>query len=736
MRGADRRQRGTQELAERPVDVLSRSVRAGVLWGTFIFFLEAVTQWMRVWPFFSSVDQSISYLSVLSLDVLGGLGLGIVVGLGASVMDWLEGQSRPDERQVTSERGRVGRTKRPVRMLMLFIYGFLLAMVLKAPLGHDLMRLAAIYVPNAVARERGMVAYFAIALLVGLIVMSLYLIQWLSGWVGGVGRWGWVMGLGIWGVVGVMYVVDGGYYHGLYETTIHRVLWVGEVVVGMLGGVAVVQRGGVVVRWVVRGAVVMGVIGGVVGWWVMERDEGVRALVMHRGVVVRRWVAAVRWLGDRDGDGFAAVMGGGDCAEGDGEVNPVAREVVGNGRDENCLGGDGGGEEGWAGGVAESVVGGGEVRGRNVVLITVDALRADHLGSYGYGRGTSPGMDGYGGGAVRYEWAYSPSTSTGHAFAAMVRSAYGEAVFDDRRPTFIQLLQKHGVQTVFVQRKDMAAQLNLQPPYRRIPKLGIEVDIHPPNGGVWTARELTDRALEVLGQLKSSDRHFIWVHYYKPTPPCPARQTFGTETDLDFYDSQIACLDHELTRLLQFLQTPPMADETLVILTSNHGYPLMEHGQKGADAMLYLEAIRVPLIIRGPGMTPRHVDVPVSLIDLAPTILNYLGLTPPPEYEGVDILAPQGPPKRPLFAETSRTARGPTYFEYAVMFGRWHLIYDLVANTFELYDVKRDPGERQNLIASHPTEATQLKRLLTHWIDRQSAYPVQSGLWSLRALLR
>ncbi|RMG44573.1 MAG: hypothetical protein D6723_19190 [Acidobacteria bacterium] len=318
----------------------------------------------------------------------------------------------------------------------------------------------------------------------------------------------------------------------------------------------------------------------------------------------------------------------------------------------------------------------------------------------------------------------------------MVRSAYGEAVFDERRPTFIQLLQQHGVQTIFIQRKDIAAQLNLQPPYQRIPKLGVEVDIHPPNGGVWTARELTDRAIDVLDGLTGDERHFVWIHYYKPTPPCPARQTFGTETDVDLYDSQIACLDHELTRLLQFLQAPRMADDTLVILTSNHGYPLREHGQEGADAMLYLEAIRVPLVIRGPGITARRVDVPVSLIDLAPTILDYLGIASPPEYEGVNILAPEGPPNRPLFAETSRTARGPIYFEYAMMFREWHLIYDFVANTFELYDVKRDPGERRNLIATHPTEAAQLKRILTRWIDRQSTLPVQSAFWSLRAILR
>jgi len=195
-----------------------------------------------------------------------------------------------------------------------------------------------------------------------------------------------------------------------------------------------------------------------------------------------------------------------------------------------------------------------------------------------------------------------------------------------------------------------------------------------------------------------------------------------------------------LSRYLKFYlaeaESPEIADKTLVILTADHGESFFEHGQRAHSTMSYEEVIHVPLIVRYPRREPERVEVPVGLIDVAPTILRFAGIEVPTWYEGRDLFSSSGRARRPIFTETQRTAPGPIFFNYAMIDGDWKLIYDFVANTFELYNLKDDPRERRNLIEINREKAAELNHMLTRWIDVQSTQPIRSGMWSVQEVLK
>ncbi|MEO0248754.1 MAG: sulfatase-like hydrolase/transferase, partial [candidate division WOR-3 bacterium] len=578
--------------------------------------------------------------------------------------------------------------------------------------------------------------------------------------------------LGLLGAIIFSYWWDSRFYFGLYERTVRRAIFSFDLAACLILGLALEkmlsQREAIsqFSSWLRRTIYVCGlaaIIVAGVGVARLDSHEGLRALFMHRSVIARRYVNLIRWVADRDGDGFSSMLGGGDCNDRDPAVNPTAREIPGNGIDENCLGGDlaegvlsqvgTDGEEqnvvweltpeakGFAHGVSPGPEGENEsirnLTGGNIALITIDALRADHLGCYGYARNTSPHIDRLASQSTLFVNAYTQATSTGHSFASLVKSSYGETVFDERRQTLMEILSRQGYETAFFQAKDIAQQLILQPPYRSLPQKGAKIEIHPTGAMQWTARDLTHQVVDYLKDRTREDRWFVWIHYLDPHRPYVAHAGFDFGTsELDLYDGEIAYLDSELQRLFAFLESPEIAEKTLIILTADHGESFREHGQLAHSSMSYQEVIRVPLIIRYPGRKPERVETPVGLIDITPTILKFAGIEVPTWYEGRDLFSSSVRARRPIFTETQRTAPGPIFFNYAMIDGDWKLIYDFVANTFELYDLKEDPGERRNLIEINREKAAELKRILTRWIDVESTQPIHSGIWSVRDVLR
>jgi arylsulfatase A-like enzyme len=203
-------------------------------------------------------------------------------------------------------------------------------------------------------------------------------------------------------------------------------------------------------------------------------------------------------------------------------------------------------------------------------------------------------------------------------------------------------------------------------------------------------------------------------------------ERFGTEDPLDLYDGEVAFTDHHLGRLLERVRAPGLADSTIVVVTSDHGEEFGDHGGTGHRNHLHAEVQRVPLLVRAPGVGRRRVADAVSLVDVAPTVLELAGA---PALEGaagrslVPLLrgAPLEP--RPVLGELGANV----VMHESVVVGDWKLIVDSVEERELLYDLAGDPAEVDDLRASEPARADELRaalrRLVAEAAARSKAYP-------------
>ena len=306
---------------------------------------------------------------------------------------------------------------------------------------------------------------------------------------------------------------------------------------------------------------------------------------------------------------------------------------------------------------------------RHVVLISIDTLRPDHLGAYGYARPTSPGLDALAREGTLYEDALSPSPWTLPAHASILTGLYPSrhyltghnAALSESVTTVTSLLAANGFMTAAV-----VNSLNLNETYglnRGFEKFEYIAEATAQRE---PSRVITDRAIGWLREHRN-DRLFLFVHYYdvhsdyrsRPeyerqfvgpyagivdgtTPQLAAGQlgriTFD-EADrrhlIDLYDAGIRQMDDEIGRLLTVVGA---GDETLLIVTSDHGEEFLEHGGLMHGKTQFEEVLRVPLIMRGAGVPAGlRVATTVSLIDLMPTILTAVGLAVPAGLDGSDL---------------------------------------------------------------------------------------------------
>ncbi len=184
-----------------------------------------------------------------------------------------------------------------------------------------------------------------------------------------------------------------------------------------------------------------------------------------------------------------------------------------------------------------------------------------------------------------------------------------------------------------------------------------------------------------------------------------------------FYDGEIRFVTDQLGKLLAGLE---LGDNVLYVLTSDHGEAFYEHGWGGHSTSLYEAEVRVPLLIRFPdGEFARHVKDPVSIIDVMPTILDYLGFPVPSAIAGRSLMplvqGERALPPRPVYGDLSRADNDLRF----VREGRWKLITDLKRGTEELYDLELDPGELANLVEKRPAEYRRLATLLREYLEAE-----------------
>ena len=171
---------------------------------------------------------------------------------------------------------------------------------------------------------------------------------------------------------------------------------------------------------------------------------------------------------------------------------------------------------------------------------------------------------------------------------------------------------------------------------------------------------------------------------------------------VDHYDGEIAFTDLYLGRVLEHLRELDLASDTLVVLLADHGEEFKDHGGGGHRATLYEEVLRVPLIVRAPGIAPRRVEAPVGNIDVLPTICELLDLAPPPAIQG-ESLVPlmRGEPAEPRARLAEMRNNNKKDWDGLVE-GPYKLLYDVSAEKKLLFDLTADPLERTDVAASHP----------------------------------
>jgi arylsulfatase A-like enzyme len=385
---------------------------------------------------------------------------------------------------------------------------------------------------------------------------------------------------------------------------------------------------------------------------------------------------------------------------------------------------------------------------RSAVLISIDTLRADHLGVYGHARPTSPHLDAFAAGGVVFEDARSTAAWALPAHASMLTgltpARHGGRTFrhflPSELPTLATLLHARGFATAgFVNSGFLKPRFGIA---RGFGTYALFREDDSPEGA---APRITQRALAWLEEHRDRP-FFLFLHYfdvhsdYSAVPrirqefaPEPGRLT-GTTAELmrirgsggpvdaadaerlaRLCDAGIRQLDEGLAPLLAWLETSGALEQTMVVVTADHGEEFGEHGSVGHDRTHYRELLHVPLVLRGAGL-PAGVRVaePVSLTDLAPTLLRLLGVEPPPDLDGRDLAplwrSPAGPAApRPLFAETSPQAEDALR---SVRLGPLELIRDRRTGRAELYDLASDPGETRDFSAERPEDAAHPGALL------------------------
>jgi arylsulfatase A-like enzyme len=400
---------------------------------------------------------------------------------------------------------------------------------------------------------------------------------------------------------------------------------------------------------------------------------------------------------DGDGDGIGDGFGGHDCDDTDARVHPLAREIAGNGRDENCVAGDADPRR-----VAER-------RGPrqpakspasrpDIVLITIDSLRADHTSLHGYARATTPNLAALAARSSRFDRAITPSPSTRRAIPALLFGRHASTLpFEGRRPVLAAHslpslpgeLARAGYRTGAI----TSHQLPLSPPTFAGFDDTIVVSSEPVSRHHDNADDVVTRAIEWLARDTARPR-FAWIHVIDPHHPYEPRTARFGPGKLAGYDASIAFVDEQLARLLATIDLT----RTVVVVTADHGDAFGEHGTTFHGRVLDEEETHVPLVISVPGAPAQVIGVPMSLIDLAPTLLELAGVLVPAGMTGASYAAAlRGgfAPQRPVLAELLPDGIGRPAF--AAWLGDRKIIRDIDTWTMNAYDLTRDPREQHPL---------------------------------------
>lgn len=367
----------------------------------------------------------------------------------------------------------------------------------------------------------------------------------------------------------------------------------------------------------------------------------------------------------------------------------------------------------------------------NILLVTIDALRPDHLGTYGYGRQTSPHIDRFASEAALFERAYAQAPHSSYSISSMMTSHYIHQLVDLElklpEQTLAKALREQGYHTAAFFTEGIFHTEGVRLASYNESAFGFARFAH----SAAPAAEMTEMALTEIRRANQEKREpmLIWVHYFDVHEPYRATE-FGTR-DLDRYDSEIKTVDRAFGTLLRETRSTG-SRPWVVALTADHGEEFRDHGGLYHGSTLFDEQIRVPLIIDIPDAPPRRISHPVELIDLTPTILSAVGTPIPSSMRGDDL--------RRLVTSEAEDWGVPVFGAviHKRMVVQWphKLVADLRYGTRELYNLAQDPHEDNNLASTDSKTVGALMPAIYGWLDslQQTADGAQEPTEHQRAL--
>ena len=361
----------------------------------------------------------------------------------------------------------------------------------------------------------------------------------------------------------------------------------------------------------------------------------------------------------------------------------------------------------------------------NVLLVTIDSLRAD-MPWTGYSRPIAPNLEKIAKESVVYTNAYSVSSYTAQSVGAILSGRYPSTLYRagwfftgyaKSNLFFPELLQEKGIRTIgwhghmyFARGKGLDQGFDVW-------ELAPGITFDPNTDNHITSEKLTKLGIELLGKPENTGKQFFaWVHYMDPHDQYikhPESPDFGNK-NRDRYDSEVWHTDKWLGELLAWAKKQPWWKDTALIVSSDHGEAFGDHDMYKHAFEIWEVLTRIPLIVKAPGAEPKRIEERRSAIDLGPTIMDLMGQTRPESFVGKtlvpEIYGEKPPEKRDvIITELSEDSHNPP--RRAIIAGDFKLIVYGKGWKYMLFDLSKDPDEKQDLSKESPEKLDEMKKL-------------------------